>query len=306
MRASRLGVLGLGSLFAAAACGGGGDGGGGPNGGAGMTAKINANSWAATQVQVSPGSPQVPGTVIITGTKVSGSSTSTISLLLGFIAGPGTYPLGVNQATIAGGTGLLLETTPASAENRTTPFSGAGGTVVITSLSATHLTGTFAFVAEPILGSTFTGNKTISDGVLDIDLPSAITTVPAANHGSSVLANLGGTPFNSATVVGLGSAGSFSFGANTDSLSLSFVTATPVTATGTYPFLTGINLSVTDLKKNHNWGGVSGDAGSVIVTSVANGRVAGTFSGTLHSLSQGLADLTISNGSFDVRIDPSP
>jgi len=51
---------------------------------------------------------------------------------------------------------------------------------------------------------------------------------------------------------------------------------------------------------------VSGDVGSVVVTSLAGGRVVGTSSGTLHSLGAMTADLTVTNGSFDVRIDPSP
>jgi hypothetical protein len=64
---------------------------------------------------------------------------------------------------------------------------------------------------------------------------------------------------------------------------------------------------VTDLEKNHNWGGVSGDVGSVVATRLAGGgRLVGTFSGTLHSLGAMTADLTVTNGSFDVRIDPSP
>jgi hypothetical protein len=306
MRASLLGLVGVASLLATAACGGG-DGGTGPGGGgAGMSARIDGASWAANQVQVTPGSAQVPGSVIITGVRVSGTSTSSLILGLGFIAGPGTYPLGVNQVSSAGGVGQLLETSPASVQSRTTPLNGNGGTVVITTLTSTHLTGTFAFTAAPILGSQFTGNKQITNGQLDIDLPTPLTAVPAANHGSRVSATLGGTAFNGATVVGLGSAGSFSFGGNSDSLTISFVTATPVTAAGTYAFHTGINVSVSDLKLQHNWGGISGDAGSVIVTSVANGRVQGTFSGTLHTQMQGLTDLTITNGAFDVRIDPSP
>jgi hypothetical protein len=300
-------MLGGCALVAAAACGGGGDGGSGPNGGgAGMTAKIDGASWDATQVQVTAGSAQVPGSIVILGIKVSGTSTSSIGLLLGYIGGPGTYPLGVNQISSAGGTGLLEATSAASVQNRTTPLDGASGTVVISTLTATKMTGTFEFVAVPILGSTFSGNRTITNGSFDITLPAAFTSVPAANHGSSVAATLGGRPFNGATVVGLGSAGSFSFGGTTDSLSVHLVSVTPVTAAGTYPFLTGINLSVTDFKKNHNWGGVSGDVGSVIVTSVANGRIVGTFSGTLHSLGAATADLVVTNGSFDVRIDPSP
>jgi len=300
-------VLGGGAVVAAAACGGSGDGGGGPNGGgAGMTARIDGTSWSATQVQVTAGGAQVPGSIVITGIKVSGTSTSSLGLLLGFIGGPGDYPLGVNQVSSAGGTGLLLETSAASVQNRTTPLNGASGTVTVSTLTATKMTGTFEFVAEPILGSPFNGNKTITNGTFDIALPANFTSVPAANHGSSVAAHLGATPFNGATVVGIGNLGSYSFGGTTDSLSVSFVTAMPVTNPGTYPLLTGFNVSVTDFKKNHNWGGVSGDVGSVTVTSLANGRIAGTFSGTLHSLGGMTADLVVTNGTFDVRIDASP
>lgn len=306
MGTSRLVMLGAAAAVVVAGCGGGGgDGGGGPSGGAGMSASINGSSWAATQVQVTAGSAQVPGSVVITGIRISGQATSSIILALGFIGGPGTYPLGVNQGTSAGGIGQLLETSPSSVQSRITPFDGAAGTLTVTSLTATHLTGTFAFVAVPILGATFTGNKQITAGELDIDLPQALGAVPAANHGSRVSATLGSVPFNGATVVGLGSNGAFSFGGNTDSINVSFVTQVPVTAAGSYTLGTGIRVTVTDLKLNHLWGGTGGDAGSVEVTSVANGRVKGTFSGTLHTQQQRLSDLTVTNSALDVCIDTS-
>lgn len=67
MRTSIRWVLGGGAVVAAAACGGSGDGGGGPNGGgAGMTAKINGASFDADQVQITPGSAQIPGTMVVT------------------------------------------------------------------------------------------------------------------------------------------------------------------------------------------------------------------------------------------------
>lgn len=287
--------------------GGGGDGGGGPNGGAGMSARIDGTAWSADQVSVTP-SNTVPGAVVILGIKVTGTSTSSISLALGFISGPGTYPLGVNQGTSAGGTGIYLITSPSSAQNRTTPLNGNAGTLVVTSLSANHLEGTFEFVAEPILGSSFSGNRAITEGTLDIDLPSALSAVPPANHGSTIGATLGSTPFNAATVVGLGGSGAYSFGGGNDSLDFSFVTATAINATGDYPFVNGFNIHLSDLKLNHNWGGgVAGDSGKVTITSLANGRIVGTFSGRLHALGAGgLPDLTVTGGSFDVRIDAAP
>ncbi|HWA41532.1 MAG TPA: hypothetical protein VG712_07995, partial [Gemmatimonadales bacterium] len=112
-----------------------------------MSAKINGAAWEATQVQVTAGSPSVPGSVSIAGIRVSGQSTSDIILTLGYIAGPGTYVLGMNQGTSPGGIGQLLETSPTAAQSRTTPLDGAAGTLTITTLTAGHLTGTFSFLA---------------------------------------------------------------------------------------------------------------------------------------------------------------
>jgi hypothetical protein len=303
-------AFGTAAVITAAACGGDstGPGGGGGGGGAGMTAKINATSWSATQVQVSAGAAGgVPGTIVITGVKVAGQSTTSISVILGFISGPGTYRLGVNQASTPGGTGLLLETAPpATSEARTTPFTGAGGTVVITSLTSTRIKGTFDFVAVPILGSTFTGNKSITNGTFDVELPANFTSVPAANHGSTVQADLGGTPFFGATVVGIGSMGSYAFGGNTEEFDLSFVTQTPVNATGDYALGTGIRLTVQNKETNDVWGGAAAATGTVTITSVANGRLVGTFSGTLQPNGQAPGTLVVANGSFDVRIDATP
>src|ERR1044071_7596342 len=44
------------------------------------------------------------GLLSLIGTQLSGTNTTTIAINLGFVTGTGTYPLGVNFVTAAGGT----------------------------------------------------------------------------------------------------------------------------------------------------------------------------------------------------------
>lgn len=93
---------------------------------------------------------------------------------------------------------------------------------------------------------------------------------------------LGNTPFNGATMVGLGDSASFAFGATSEDLHVQVVSVTPVTAPGTYPLLSGIKVTVNNSSQSEVWGGIEDDSGSVVVTSVANGRVEGTCGSILH------------------------
>jgi len=309
MRAIHRLVLGSTLLFAAAACGGDGTGpGGGGGGSAAFSAKIDGQAWAADagKLQLTLGSATIPGSIIITGTSISGTKVTSISLILGYLDGPATYPLGVNQGTTPGGTGIVFEQQGASVENRVTPFDGASGSVVIVSRNGNHISGTFSFVAKPQIGSTFTGDRAITGGTFEIDLPSGFTSVPVDNHGSSIKATIGGVAWNGATVTGLGGSGSFVVGGLTTTIDLHLTTTTPVTSPGTYSLLGGVKLQVTDLSNAHSWGGVSGDVGTVVFSTVTSGRVAGTFSGTLQQLGAGGSALVVSGGSFDIKVNASP
>src|SRR5262245_44153241 len=126
----------------AVGCGDDDDGpaGPGPGGGATMKATIDGTDWAASAnyVQVTGDSiPTEQGTLTILG--VNTSSGISVSLMLSYISGSGTFPLGVNTGTTAGGRGFVGEAPYAWS----TPLSGAAGTVTITARTATRIAGTF-------------------------------------------------------------------------------------------------------------------------------------------------------------------
>jgi hypothetical protein len=298
-----------GALSFGAACGGGDSNPAGPGGGgsADFTAKIDGASWAsdASALAIQAGSTGIPGSLTIAGSKVN-SATNYISLVLsvGYISGPGDYPLGVNFLSDAGGVAQVLEAAGGSFESRITPFSGVAGTLTVTSLSATRITGTFNFVAGPSPGSALTGNRTVTDGSFDLALPAGFTSVPAANHGSTFSASLGGLSWNGATIVGQGSGGVFGITATTDSFAVSLISNAVITP-GSYSLGSGGGFTLTVIHTGSaiSWGGHPTDVGTVVVTSIGNGRVAGTFSGTLQPGAGGGGTLSVTGGSFDVRID---
>jgi hypothetical protein len=278
----------------------------GPGGGSGpFAADIDGQSWAtdAAGLIVQAGSAQVPGSITIAGTHLTSATHYTaLVLTLGFIGATGTYPLGVNPVSTAGGLGQIEEVNGSSVQNRSTNFTGAAGTVTITTLTGSRIAGTFSFTASPILGSNFTGDRVISNGSFDVALPAGFTAVPAANHGSSVSATLGGTAWNGATVVALGGAGSLGLTASSDTYILSLTSAVPIT-TGTYNMdNTGFIVIATLSGTGTSYGG-AGNVGTVTITSFGGGRAAGTFSGTLAG--QG-GNLTVTGGTFDVRVDTTP
>jgi hypothetical protein len=303
-----LALAALGSSFGAACGGGDGTGPGGGGGSAAFTAKIDGQDWAsdAAGLRVQGGVSQIPGYIIITGTKVASTTSYTsLVLTLAYISGPGDYPLGVNPISTAGGIGQVVQGAGTVFESRATPFSGAAGTVTVTTLTSTRIAGTFNYVATPTLGSGLTSNRTVTNGSFDVALPAGFTSVPAGNHGNTFSATLGGTAWNGATIVGQGSGGSFGITAATDSFTVSLQPSVAVTAGNAYTIGTGAGKVTLSVVHNgggaRSWGGQAGDVGTVVVTSLANGRAAGTFSGTLAGNS---GSLTFANGEFDVKLGP--
>ena len=154
---------------------GGGGGGGGGNGP--MTATIDGQSWTAESntFQVTSDN-TLPGYLILSGLQLNGTDYTTLSLYLGFISGPGTYPLGVNQGTTPGGGGGVIVKVGATLNIYAVDFTGDRGSVTITSLTATRIAGTFNFVAPPSLGSGAPGVKTVTNGSFDVALPNTSPT----------------------------------------------------------------------------------------------------------------------------------
>ncbi len=80
---------------------------------------------------------------------------------------------------------------------------------------------------------------------------------------------------------------------------LSGPTSGPLTDAGTVPIRT---VRVQRAGTTNAWGGLSGDVGTLTITSITATRMAGSFSGTLAPISGGGAGLVVLNGQFDVKI----
>ena len=304
---NRSGLFALVVAVVLGACGGGGGGGGpvGPGSGkAAFTADINGQPWAADTTGFGvTGNPGVPGSLIISGVDlVSPTNYKTLSLTVAFIGATGTYPIGINIGTSAGGTGGITTVSGATVNLYSSSLTGAAGTMTITTLTATRMVGTFSFTADLTPGPG--ASLAVTNGTFDVTLPSGFTAVPPNNHGSTVSGTLGTTAFNAATVVGLGdlAAGVFVVGGTTVTTSVSISTSMPVTVSGTYTLGTEMSITVLDFPTGDSWITSTGATGTVIVTSIGNGRVAGTFDVDLVPLGSAVGNLAVV-GSFDVRVD---
>ena len=289
-----------------AACGGGTDpSGGGGGGGSGFSATIDGQAWTADQLTLQvTSSAASPGYLVISGIKLNGTDYVGLSLVVGFIDGPGDYPLGVNQGTTPGGTGTVLVKSGATIDTWITDFTGASGTFTVTSRTGSQITGTFEFTAPPQIGGGASGIKTVTNGSFDLTLPATFTPPTADDHGNTISATLNGQPWNGATVLGVGDpgAGVFSWGGTTSGISINLVTATAVSAGNTYD-QTGVTIQASGSGANCCWGGL-GTVASLTITSLTATRVTGTFSATLPVIGGGSATdpLVITDGVFDTKI----
>jgi len=301
-------LLSIGAFAVSALSCGGGTGGSRVNGGAGdFRATIDGQSWVAdaNTVQVTADA-KAPGVLAITGTHVtSASNYLSLELALGFLNGPKTYPLGVNAGTNAGGSATVFQQQGSTTGIWATDFSGDRGSLTVTVMGNGQLAGTFLFTAPPQLGSTVTNDRTVTNGIFNLALPAAFQPAAADDYGSSITATINGQAWNGATVTGVGdtSTGALSFGGSSTSYLLNLTTATPVQAGQTYD-QTAITMSASDeTTPGKSWAG-SGSVVSLTVSSLTTKRIIGTFSATLPPVGAATTPLTITSGTFDVRIDP--
>ena len=301
-----------------AACGGGGDDsptgpgpGPGPSTTVGtFTANLDGAAWVSTTNQVagtSSGQNQVPGVITMTGTQlVSATNYTTITITLGYIAGPGTYPLGVNHGTTAGGIGAVFAPQGSAFGTWSTNLTGSAGTVNVTSLTSTRIAGTFQFTAPPQTFTSTTGTRVVTNGAFEMPLPAGFVPATASNPGSRISAAINGTPWNGATVVAVGNGGAFSLGGTTDTLSVSITTGTVVSAGNSYPIGGSGGASMTVLRSgtSRSWVSGSQNIGTLTITSLTATRVAGTFTATVPA-SAGTtgSPLAFTNGTFSIRIN---
>jgi hypothetical protein len=310
-------------LCSLAACGGGGSATTGPNVGTTngtFTATIDGQAWVSNTNQTAGGSSAanaIPGTVTLIGTKtVSATSYTTITLALGYLSGPGTYPLGVNAGTTAGGSGIVFAVQGTSIGTWSTNLIGNAGTVTITSLTSTRIVGTFQFTAPPQSFTTTTGTRNVASGAFDLPLPANFTVAPATNKGSKITGTVGGAAWNAATVIAIGAGGALGISASTDSLSLSLVSGRAVAAGSTYPIggisggtggsapLAGAVMQIIKTGTSLGWTSGSGTSavGSFTVATLSGNRATGSFSATLIGGAGTSGTLAVS-GTFDVRVD---
>jgi Family of unknown function (DUF6252) len=169
MTRSRLAIT---MLVLLAACGGGSsptgsnnDGNGGNNGGGGgaaMTATINGTAWSST---ISYRATWGGNVISITG---SGGASLTdytvITMAVTSVTAAGTYPLSFGNTQV----GLVNVVNGTS--DWSTGFPGGVGTLIISSLTATHVTGTFSFTAIPASTSSATDTLKVTNGKFDMDI----------------------------------------------------------------------------------------------------------------------------------------
>lgn len=282
-------------LVLLAACGGDGTGPGGGGGNAAFSATIDGTPWTGAELTTRANG-SANGTFTITGAETGANPTS-LGITVFNIAGPGTYPLGVG-GSVVGGTAAIS----AGASSFLTPLSGSAGTVTITAVSATHITGTFAFTA----GAAPT-TRVVTGGSFDLPVVSSGSVAVPPYAGSRFTGTLGGTPWNAATVVVASAPSSGTLGAavsNDAYLIHMFVSGW--TGAGTYALGTdgARYLSVTSTSGAlQSWGSQTAATGTVTVTSVSASRVAGSFDATLGAVVGGGGNLQLT-GTFDFGIQP--
>lgn len=306
------------------ACGGGGgdatspstSGGnqnpGGSTGSSQMTATINGQAFSVTGVsavfaaQLDANS----GSYLLSGVETA-STFRSITFTLSGISGPGTYPLGVDGVSVAGGAGSVS----VNATNVwNTGLSGASGTITITSLTTTRIAGTFAFSANAAGGSA-TGSQSVTNGSFDAGFGKTVVIKALADSiGSKMTATLGGQFWNGAIVSGQTSSSFFSISAINDRQTLLFTFPMPA-GTGTFQLSNagGAILQAWDPKSVKPAGarccwGVAGDVGTITITSLTKTRAKGTFSATLSPQAGTAAtgQLTITGGAFDIGLFHTP
>ncbi|MCC7009738.1 MAG: hypothetical protein IT184_13095 [Acidobacteria bacterium] len=271
-----------------------------PGGGsATITAIVDGQAWASAAA--ARAETDQAGRLTIVGSRTAGLAGDTLTIVVGYVTGPGTYPLGVNHISTSGGIATFSQGTT----SWNTPLSGASGSITISSLTAARVAGTFQFTATATAPAT--GTKTISSGTFDVPFTTPFTV--SQERGGAVSAMINGSIWNAATAAALGSGGTFGFAGSNLTYDLT-LGAQAFQAGVTYALGNGTGkamLTVTLQAPGVTgvWGGHATDVGTVTFTSIDGRRATGTFAGVLSP--QGLtggSTMSIANGVFDVRIVP--
>jgi hypothetical protein len=91
----------------------------------------------------------------------NGTGSTRLSLNAVGISSAGTYSMGAGGA--AAGTWV------SGASTWLSTLSGGSGTITFTTLTATRAVGTFSFTGAPVVGTSATGNKPVTNGTFDVN-----------------------------------------------------------------------------------------------------------------------------------------
>lgn len=288
-------------LGAVVGCGGGSettDPGGEPNGITNFTARIDGAAWAPTTA-VTAINPSA-GLYSITAFRVGGANPYTMVFQLYNIRGPGTYQLGAIPSVFGGSANLSL---PPSG-GWSTPLNGTAGELVISSLTATRMVGTFRFETEALSGST--GTRSVTQGVMDIPV-SGTGGIAAANQGSKLTGNIGGAYAAAGVshILGVGANPTLTITATNATRNLTISIAN-MNGPGTYTLsattpIRSVQVSGQPGNLTATWGSqVTGGSGAVEITSMTATRIIGTFTATLAPIAGGAAGPLTASGSFEL------
>jgi hypothetical protein len=268
-----------------------------------MSATIDGQNWESDQSTITvTGSAAIErqGTISISGKRLSNNKS--VTLLLSFISGPGTYPLGVSVLSNAGGTGLVSD----PPNSWLTPLNGEAGSVTITTRTDTRIAGSFEFDATELPG-TAAGTARVRNGEFDITVDGGLPDLPTG-FGSSMSANLEGDFWNAAEFPTANSPSFAAFdlkGKETEFL-ISIVPKVPVEAGQTYGIPFQIDFKITRLGGSEDvWHSEGGpNTGTVTITALTNDNLVGTFQGSIPQETGGIEPMLVEDGQFNVYLAP--
>jgi len=147
------GLIVLAGIVAAAGCGGSGSTPTGPTGGTTdtMTAMVDGQSWNAAQVQVVRN-----GTLVTIG----GANTQLMGIGLVFTDSAGAFTIGSDLAATA--------TVTMGSNSWTASAATGSGSITVTSITSTRVSGTFSFVAPTLESGVTPPSRTVTQGKFNV------------------------------------------------------------------------------------------------------------------------------------------
>lgn len=243
-----------------------------------ITATIDGEAFSASAltIQASANTSQLKGGLIFAGSTITQPSRALL-ISLGRISGPGTYPLGVNTGTNAGGTLSLV----VGSQTWWTPLMGDEGTITITSMDGGRVRGTFTATLQPLAGTSGTGTIEVTNGQFNVPINPGYTAPAADDRGSTISGSIGGQEFHGATVQGFADGGTVIVSASTDEYLMTITMAPaevgtlPLSLNGAIPLRT-VSVVRSAAFGTGSWGTLQGASGSITISGLTANRIAGS------------------------------